>query len=326
MGNILVIGEHLDGKIKKVTFELVTKAAELAGRLGAEVDAVMVGHGIQNPGELGRYGAKKVYVIDTPKLEKYNTEGVTKVLGDLIPEIKPSVILGTASPLGKDLFPRVAARVGAGLATDCTNLEIQDGKLLAVRPIYAGKAFVDVKFETAIQMATARPNSFVAKQISESMAEVVAKEIDLFNLGPMRAVMKEIVKGKTDKVDLTEASIIVSGGRAMKGAENFKILQELADAIGATVGASRAAVDSGYAPHDMQVGQTGKVVNPNLYIACGISGAIQHLAGMRTSKVIVAINKDAEAPIFTKADYGIVGDLFQIVPLLTQEFKKVLSE
>lgn len=323
MGNILVIGEHLDGKIKKVTFELVTKAAELAGKLGAEVDAVMVGHGIQNPGELGRYGAKKVYVIDTPKLEKYNTEGVTKVLGDLIPEIKPSVILGTASPLGKDLFPRVAARVGAGLATDCTNLDIQNGKLLATRPIYAGKAFIDVKFETEIQIATARPNSFVAKQISEAMAEVIVKEIDP---GPMRAVMKEIVKGKTDKVDLTEASIIVSGGRAMKNPENFKILNELADVIGATVGASRAAVDSGYAPHDMQVGQTGKVVNPNLYIACGISGAIQHLAGMRTSKVIVAINKDAEAPIFTKADYGIVGDLFQIVPLLTQEFKKVLSE
>jgi electron transfer flavoprotein alpha subunit len=324
MGNILVVGEHLDGKIKKVTFELVGKAAELAGKLGAEVDAVMVGHGIQNPGELGQYGAKKVYVIDTPKLEKYNTEGVTKVLGDLIPEIKPSVILGTASPLGKDLFPRLAARIGAGLATDCTNLDIQDGKLLATRPIYAGKAFIDVKFETEIQIATARPNSFVAKVLNAgASAEVIAKEIDP---GPMRAVMKEIVKGKTDKVDLTEASIIVSGGRAMKNPENFKILNELADVIGATVGASRAAVDSGYAPHDMQVGQTGKVVNPNLYIACGISGAIQHLAGMRTSKVIVAINKDSEAPIFTKADYGIIGDLFQIVPLLTQEFKKVLSE
>ncbi len=324
MGNILVVGEHQDGKVKKVTQELVTKAAELAASLGGEVDAVLVGHGIQNPGELGAYGAKKVFVVDTPKLEKYNTEGVTKVLEALIGEAKPSVILGTASPLGKDLFPRLAARIGAGLATDCTELKIEGGKLLATRPIYAGKALIDVKFESDIQLATARPNSFTAKVVQAGAnAEVVAKAIDP---GPMRAVMKEIVKGASDKVDLTEASTIVSGGRAMKSSENFKILQELADAIGATVGASRAAVDSGYATHDMQVGQTGKVVNPNLYIACGISGAIQHLAGMRTSKVIVAINKDPEAPIFTKADYGVVGDLFQIVPLLTQELKRMLSE
>lgn len=323
MGNILVIGEHQEGKIKKVTQELVTKASELAAKLSSEVDVVIVGHGIQTPGELGAFGAKKVYVVDTPKLEKYNTEGVCKVVTELIGEVKPSVILGTASTLGKDFFPRLAARLGAGLASDCTDLNIQDGRLLATRPIYAGKAFVDVKYESEIQMATARPNSFIAKKTSEATAEAVAKEVDP---GAMRAVMKEIIKGKTDKVDLTEASIIVSGGRAMKNAENFKILNELADVIGATVGASRAAVDSGYAPHDMQVGQTGKVVNPNLYIACGISGAIQHLAGMRTSKVIVAINKDTEAPIFTKADYGIVGDLFQIVPLLTQEFKKALKE
>jgi electron transfer flavoprotein alpha subunit len=248
----------------------------------------------------------------------------TKVLVEIIAAVKPAVLLGTASPLGKDLFPRLAARIGSGLATDCTNLDIQDGRLLATRPIYAGKAFIDVKFETDMQMATVRPNSFVAKAIREgALAEVASMSIDP---GPSGAVMKEIIKGKTDKIDLTEASLIVSGGRAMKNAENFKILQELADAIGATVGASRAAVDSGYAPHDMQVGQTGKVVNPNLYIACGISGAIQHLAGMSTSKVIVAINKDTEAAIFTKADYGIVGDLFQIVPLLTQEFKRVLTE
>jgi electron transfer flavoprotein alpha subunit len=324
MGNILVVGEHLDGKIKKVTFELVTKAAELAAKISGEVDVVLIGHGLQNAGELGTYGAKKVFVVDTPKLEKYNTEGFTKVVADLVTEVKPSVVLGTASPLGKDLFPRLAARLGVGLASDCTDLNIQDGKLLATRPLYSGKAFADVKFESDIQIASARPNSFTAKVTQAGAnAEVVSKTIDPGNL---RAVMKETIKGKTDKVDLTEASIIVSGGRAMKNADNFKILQELADTIGATVGASRAAVDSGYAPHDMQVGQTGKVVNPNLYIACGISGAIQHLAGMRTSKVVVAINKDPEAPIFTKADYGIVGDLFQIIPLLTQEFKKALTE
>lgn len=322
MANVLVVGEHQEGKIKKVTQELVTKATELAGKLGGQVEVVIVGHGIQNPAEIGAFGAKKIYVVDTPALEKYNTDGMTKVLADLVNETKPQVVLGTASSSGKDLFPRLAARLGAGLASDCTNLDVQEGKLLATRPLYAGKAIVDVKFESAIQLATTRPNSFTPQPVGGT-AEVVAKAIDS---GTLRAVMKEIIKGKSNKADLTEASKIVSGGRAMKNADNFKILEELADVLGATVGASRAAVDSGYAPHSMQVGQTGKVVNPNLYIACGISGAIQHLAGMRTSKVIVAINKDPEAPIFTKADYGIVGDLFQIVPLLTQEFKKILSE
>ncbi len=324
MSNILVIGEHTEGKVKKVTFELASKASELAAKLGGQAEVVFVGASPQNAAELGSYGAKKVYVLQNVKLEKYNTEGFTKVITDLIGETKPTVVLGTASPFGRDLCPRLAARLGAGLASDCTNLDIQDGKLLATRPLFSGKAFVDVKFESSLQMATSRPNSFVASVVAAGVsAEVVAKDSDPGNL---RAVMKEIVKGQSDKVDLTEASKIVSGGRAMKAPENFKILQELADVIGATVGASRAAVDSGYAPHDMQVGQTGKVVNPNLYIACGISGAIQHLAGMRTSKVIVAINKDPEAPLFQKADYGIVGDLFQIVPLLTQEFKRALAE
>lgn len=323
MGNILVIGEHQDGKVKKVTQELVTKAAELASAAGGEVDVVLIGHGLQNPAELGSFGAKKVYVVDNAKLEKYNTEGFVKVISDLAAETKPSIILGTASPMGKDLLPRLSARMNAGLAADCTDLKVDGGKLVATRPIYSGKAFIDVKFESDVQLASARPNSFVAKAGAGGNAEVVQKNLDP---GELRAVIKEIVKGKSDKADLTEAGIIVSGGRAMKSADNFKILQELADVIGATVGASRAAVDSGYAAHDMQVGQTGKVVNPNLYIAAGISGAIQHLAGMRTSKVIVAINKDPEAPIFTKADYGIVGDLFQVVPLLTAEFKKALSE
>ncbi len=324
MGNILVVGEHLQGKIKKVTFELVTKANALAQRIGGEVDVILIGHGIRNPEEAGPYGAKKVYLIDNPNLEKYNTEGYCQVLSTLIPEITPSMILGTASPVGKDFFPRLAARLKTGLATDCTGLEISDGRLVATRPIYAGKAFIDVHFETELQMATVRPNSFVAQSdAAHGPAQVIAKGIDP---GTLRAPMKEIIQGKSDKADLTEASIIVSGGRAMKSGENFKMLQDLAEVLGATVGASRAAVDSGYVPHDMQVGQTGKTVNPNLYIACGISGAIQHLAGMRTSKVIVAINKDPEAPIFKKADYGIAGDLFEIVPMLTQELKRVLAE
>ncbi len=323
MSNILVIGELGGGKVKKVTQELASKAAELAGKIGGEVQVALIGNA-QGAEELGSFGVKKVFQITSQKLEQYNTEGTVKVLAELVAEQKPSIILGTASPMGRDLLPRLATRLEAGLASDCTNLDIVDGKLVATRPIYSGKAIVDVKFETAIQMASTRPNSFVPQVVAAgAKAELVALAKDP---GELRALIKEVLKGKSDKPDLTEASIIVSGGRAMKAAENFKILLELADVIGATVGASRAAVDSGYAPHDMQVGQTGKVVNPNLYIACGISGAIQHLAGMRTSKVIVAINKDPEAPLFTKADYGIVGDLFQIVPLLTQEFKKVMAE
>ena len=323
MPNILVVGEQGEGKIKKVTQELASKAAELAAKSGGEVQVVFVGN-VEGAESLGAYGVKKVYVISAAVLGQYNTEGYAKVLADLVQETKPSILLATASPLGRDLLPRLAARLEIGLASDCTNLDIVEGKLLATRPVYSGKALVDVAFETAIQAATTRPNSFVPKVTAEGAKAEVARHgkeaVDF------KVLLEEVIKGKTDKPDLTEASIIVSGGRAMKSPENFKILHELADVIGATVGASRAAVDSGYAPHDMQVGQTGKVVNPNLYIACGISGAIQHLAGMRTSKVIVAINKDAEAPIFTKADYGIVGDLFQIVPLLTQEFKKVMAE
>jgi electron transfer flavoprotein alpha subunit len=322
MSNILVVGEHAEGKIKKITEELVTKAAELAAKSGGEVHVAFIGSGLQGAEGLGAFGAKKVVVLQNAQLQNYNTEGYVKAIADLVKEHQPSIVLGTASPMGRDLFPRLAARLDAGLASDCTQLDVQGGKLIATRPIYSGKAFVDVTFESAVQLATTRPNSFMPKSVGGS-AEVVTKDIDP---GTLRAAIKEVVKGQSNKADLTEAGIIVSGGRAMKSAENFKILQELADVLGATVGASRAAVDSGYATHDMQVGQTGKVVNPNLYLAVGISGAIQHLAGMRTSKVIVAINKDADAPIFTKADYGVVGDLFQIVPLLTEELKKVMKE
>ncbi len=246
-------------------------------------------------------------------------------LSDLISQAKPDILLASASPIAKDFIPRLAARLNTGLASDTVELNIDsDGKLIATHPIYSGKARVDVKINSLPQIALVRANSFaVAAPEAGASAEVQKVQVEL---PAPRAVMKEMVKGATDKVDLTEAEIIVSGGRAMKAPENFSILQELADVIGASVGASRAAVDSGFAPHDMQVGQTGKVVNPKLYIACGISGAIQHLAGMRTSKIIVAINKDPEAPLFQKADYALVGDLFQIVPLLTAEFKKLLAD
>jgi electron transfer flavoprotein alpha subunit len=327
MGNVLIFAEHQDGKLKKTSFELVSKGNELASKIGGQVEAVLIGSAAEGLAQqLASYGAKKVYVLENPNLEKYNTLGYVKVVTDLVNQIKPEIVLAAASPAGRDFFPRLAVRLNTGLVPDATDLKIDsDKKLLATHPIYSGKALVDVKIPNGLpQMALIRPNSFgTAAPQAGATAEVVKVSADP---GEMKAMMKEMVKGMTDKVDLTEAEIIVSGGRAMKAAENFKILKDFADVIGATVGASRAAVDSGYAPHDMQVGQTGKVVNPKLYFAIGISGAIQHLAGMRTSKVIVAVNKDPEAPIFQKADYGIVGDLFQIVPLMTEEFKKVLSE
>jgi len=327
MGNVLIFAEHQDGKLKKTALELASKAKELAVADGGQAEAVFVGAASDAlANELATYGIKKVYILNSPKLEKYNTLGYVKVLADLVNEIKPDIFLASASPVGKDFAPRLAARLNTGLASDVVELKIDaDKKMVATHPVYSGKALADLKIPNSLpQMALIRPNSFgTAAPAAGATAEIVKKDADA---GELKAEMKELVKGASDKVDLTEAEIIVSGGRALKDAANFKILDELAAVLHASVGASRAAVDSGYAPHDMQVGQTGKVVNPKLYMAFGISGAIQHLAGMRTSKIIVAVNKDPEAPIFQKADYGVVGDLFEIVPLLTAEFKKVLSE
>ena len=327
MANVLIFAEHQEGKVKKSAFELVSKGAELASKMGGQVEAVLLGSASDAAAqELAQYGARKVYILENAAFEKYNTGAYVKGVADLVKQLQPDILLASASPLGKDFFPRLAARLDTGLASDSIALNIDsDGKLVATHPIYSGKALVDIKIPNAKpQMALVRANSLGAGVAQAgASAEVVKISADV---GDLKAPMKELVKGVSNKADLTEAEIIVSGGRAMKEAANFKLLNELADVIGATVGASRAAVDSGYAPHDMQVGQTGKVVNPKLYIACGISGAIQHLAGMRTSKVIVAINKDPEAPIFAKADYGIVGDLFQVIPALTQEFKKALQE
>lgn len=325
MGDILVFAEQDGGKVKKTAFELVNKAAEMALQMGGLVVAVVVGHNLDGAAaELAAHGAKKVILAENEKLSRYNTIAYTTVLAQIISELKPSVVLAAASCVGKDFFPRLAARLKAGLASDATDLWVDAGKIVARKPVYSGKAFVDVVFNTDIQMASIRPNSFGVKSRQEgAQAEIIKKTVDVAEL--VNPIV-ELVQGSSgNKTDLTEAEIIVSGGRAMGNAENFKILREFADVIGATVGASRAAVDSGFASHDMQVGQTGKVVNPKLYIACGISGAIQHLAGMRTSKVIVAINKDPDAPIFTKADYGVVGDVFAIVPLLTAEAKKLLQ-
>lgn len=326
MSNILVIAEYQDGKIKKTTFELISKAKALSEALGGQVVGLLVGGaGVADMAEqLAPYGASRVAVAEHTHLALYNTLAYAEAVFQAMMQLKPSVVLSTASPLGKDLMPRVASKLKAGFAADCIDLRIEGKKLVAKKPIYSGKVFCEVVYQSEVQMASTRPNSFLTSTPDQTRsAEILKVDITLKDL---RAPMKEKVQGMVGKADLTEAEIIVSGGRAMGNADNFKTLHELGDVLGATVGASRAAVDSGFASHDMQVGQTGKVVNPKLYIACGISGAIQHLAGMRTSKVIVAINKDPEAPIFSKADYGIVGDLFTVVPLLTQEFKKILAE
>lgn len=321
---VLVLAEQREGSLKKISLELLSIGAELAEKTGGDLTAVVIGNGVEALAKtLGEGGAKKVYVAEISD-KYYNTEIYTAALADLIKQIEPAIVLAGATSMGRDLMARAAARVGAGLGTDCTELRIEDGKLVMVRPVYSGKAFTEISVTSTPAMASIRPNSYGQASLDSSKSAEVVK-VDVKDVTP-RAVVKETLKTAGDKPDLTEAEIIVSGGRAMKAEENFKILNELADVIGATVGASRAAVDSGYAPHNMQVGQTGKVVNPKLYIAVGISGAIQHLAGMRTSKIIVAINKDADAPIFQKADYGIVDDLYKVVPLLTEEFKKLLAD
>ncbi len=323
--DVLVVAEVREGELKKVTFEMIAQGKEIARELGGGVGAALLGSGVSGLADsLAHYGAEKVYLADDPALENYTPEGYSRVLSRLIKETDPAVALLAASTRGKDLGARLAAKLAVGLASDCTDLEVKDGRLLFTRPIYASKVTAKVVEETRPQMATIRPNIFAPLEPDTSRsAEVINIPADT---GEIRAKVIEMIKKAGARLDLTEAEIIVSGGRGMKSAENFKVLEELADVLGAAVGASRSAVDAGWKDHGYQVGQTGKVVSPTLYIACGISGAIQHLAGMKTSKYIVAINKDPEAPIFRVADYGIVGDLFQVVPVLTEEFKKLKAQ
>ncbi|NYE58364.1 electron transfer flavoprotein subunit alpha/FixB family protein [Carboxydothermus ferrireducens] len=317
MGKVWVVAEQREGKLKKVTFEMVT----LARQIGGEVEGVVIGKDVKGlASELGEYGVGKVYVADHPDLEQYTTAKYTRVLAELINKEKPEVVLIANSAQGRDFAPRTAQRVGAGQVSDITGYE--EG--VFVRPIYAGKAYTKVGTTSHPLIVTVRPNVFPAAEKTGGQAAIEEVAVS-FMPEDLKAIVKEVVKQVSGRPELTEADIIVSGGRGMKGPENFKLLEDLADVLGAAVGASRAAVDAGWREHRYQVGQTGKTVSPSLYIAVGISGAIQHLAGMGSSKVIVAINKDPEANIFKVADYGIVGDLFEIVPLLTEEFKKLLK-
>ena len=325
---VMTIAEQRDKDIRKITYEIVSEGRRLADKLGQEQIAVLLGADIKDKaGQIAQYGSDKVIVADDPRLEKYTPDAYVEVISQIVKQYEPQILLLGASAQGKDLSARLSARLNVGMAQDCTRFDIKDGNLVAIRPIYAGKAYATVTYsdESLPQMATARPNVMSMNEPDSSRQfELIDAEFNLDD-SAVKMQMVDVIKDEKAKIDLTEADKIVSGGRGMKGPENFKILEELADLIGGTVGASRSAVDAGWRPHSDQVGQTGKVVSPNLYIACGISGAIQHLAGMGTSKIIVAINKDPDAPIFKKADYGIVDDLFKIVPALTKEVKKMLE-
>lgn len=317
MAKVLVVCEQRSGKLKKASLEIVGALAKAGGH---EVSALVIGSGVGGlAADLGKYGAKKVLLAEDAKLSEYTGEGYTLAVEAAAKTVSPDWILGSHTPMGRDLMARASGALAVGLASDCTVASFS-GDLKVRRPVYAGKATAEVEFlGSGPKMATIRPNALGTPAATGGSAETVAVKVDL---GSAKSAFVEAVKGSSARPDVTEAPIVISGGRSLKNGENFKILEEMADVVGGAVGASRAAVDAGFRPHRDQVGQTGKTVSPNLYIACGISGAIQHLAGMRTSKCIVAINTDPEAPIFQVADYGIVGDLFQVVPALTAEFKK----
>jgi len=319
MKKVLVLAETRDNQLRNVSFEALAAAATIAE--GGEIVAAIFGGSDEAlANKLAEYGAGKVYLVKHESLNAYTPDAYTQALTQVIEQVGPDAIVTGHTAIGRDLAPRVAARLGYGLVSDATGIEAGP---TFVRPIYAGKAFQKRKFVDGKIFVTIRPNNIpVNEPQAGKTAEIVSVDADIKDL---RTIIKEIVRKTTGKVDLSEAKVIISGGRGVKSEDGFKPLQELADVLGAAVGASRGACDAGYCDYALQIGQTGKVVTPDLYIACGISGAIQHLAGMSNSKVIVAINKDPEAPIFQVADYGIVGDLFEVVPLLTEEFKKALA-
>lgn len=324
MSKILAFIETRDNQIKASGFEIASTAISLAKELQCEAEALLIGDNAASAAkELGKYGIKKVNIVESEKLNKYSTTAFAKVIAEVCKQKGFDIILVSATAMGKDLGPRVSAKLEAGLASDIIDLNVDNGDIIATRPVYAGKALVEVKINSAIKMFSLRPNVFKAEKVEEKEPEIEKISIEL-NEVDFGAQVKEVTVS-SEKIDVAEANIIVSGGRGLKGPENYYLVEELAKVLGAGVGASRAVVDAGWRPHSEQVGQTGKTVSPTLYIAVGISGAIQHLAGMSSSKCIVAINKDKDAPIFSVADYGIVGDVFEIVPALTEEFKKLLS-
>ena len=340
---VYVFAQQVDNKISGIAYELLGKAKELAAPLNTEVTAVLIGSDVKGLADsLAEYGADKVIVVDDPELKEYRTEPYAHALASVINEYKPEIMLVGATAIGRDLGPTVSARVATGLTADCTVLEIGDfplqpipgkeseqkhNQLLMTRPAFGGNTIATIACpNNRPQMATVRPGVMQKiDPIKGAKAEVIE-----FNPGftpnNRYVTIKEVVKAVSDTVDIMDAKILVSGGRGVGSPENFKILEDLAEAIGGTVSCSRAVVDAGWKPKDLQVGQTGKTVRPNVYFAIGISGAIQHVAGMEESDIIIAINKDEDAPIFDVADYGVVGDLNKIVPQLTESIKAELAK
>lgn len=317
---VLVLGEVRDGSLRNVSFEAIAAGKTVSE--GGEVVGVLIGKSVSALGaEMIQYGADKVVVVEDDKLEQYTSDGYSQAILSVIEQENPEGIIFGHTALGKDLSPKVASKLSTGLISDATDLEEAGGNLVFTRPIYSGKAFEKKIVTDGVIFATIRPNNIEPLAKDESRTgEVSSHSVDIKDL---RTIIKDVVRKASEGVDLSEAKVIIAGGRGVKSEDGFNPLKELADVLGGAVGASRGACDADYCDYSLQIGQTGKVVTPDLYIACGISGAIQHLAGMSNSKVIVAINKDPEANIFNVADYGIVGDLFEVVPMLTEEFKKL---
>lgn len=317
---VLTLAEVRDGALRNVSFEAIAAAKTIAE--GGEVVSVVVGASVRSlANELIAYGADRVIVVEHEKLAAYTPDGYAQALQAVVEQEKPEGIVFGHTALGKDLSPKLAARWQSGLVSDVVAVEETGGNIVFTRPIYSGKAFEKKIVTDGFMFVTVRPNNIAPLEKDETRTgAIVDVQVDIKDL---RTIVRDVVRKTAEGVDLSEAKVIVAGGRGVKSAEGFEPLKELANLLGGAVGASRGACDAGYCDYSLQIGQTGKVVTPDLYIACGISGAIQHLAGMSNSKVIVAINKDPEANIFKVADYGIVGDLFEVVPLLIEEFKKL---
>lgn len=317
---VFVFGEIREGVLRNVSFEIIAAAKEVAD--GGEIIGLLLGENVRSlANEMIFYGADRVITVEHEQLKLYTPDAYLQAIMQVMDAEKPDAFLLGQTAVGKDIAPRVAAKLKAGLISDAVKVVVDGGETVFTRPIFAGKAFEKLTVKDGMVLATIRPNNItpLEKDVSRS-GDITEFDVEIKDL---RTIIQEVVRKSAGGVDLTEAKVIVSGGRGVKSAEGFKPLQELADLLGGAVGASRGACDAGYCDYSMQIGQTGKTVTPDLYIACGISGAIQHVAGMSNSKVIVAINKDPEATIFSIADYGIVGDLFEVVPLLIEELKKV---